>query len=958
MRNKTSNRLKTVLLIIISIIMTLFLQSCNVQPETQYLFEPIIQRVEQNKELAKQLNDNGLISDVEYNVINSHLETKREDLLNLSKTLKDNASKNLSSLQDDVTLKAILASSQSFWDSQFDDVSDVYKNQDSFENSDIVALLKHYQSTIDLYSNLNQDGQSVQPLEILDDSIKSEIRNQDKGKVYVIDMSKVQGLGGQTNNSADALAMYINQINEAVEGLKTSSNGTVTRQDGTTASYTEIKNTLDKIFSPLLDEEGNQVSWIDIQSLDTIQISQPVQQQPGAVNLQGASTATGGLTLRSDYQDVPGNDIVISNKIKDKDGNTNVVNLLTIRTEELNEEVVKEMINSVNGSTSSRMMLIDGNFYITTYPVATIGNIMDQGNNFKIDYQIQDQMLLDLRTGNILKVNGSKEIVTNSNDGYITLGNGSLEDYSSFILSDSSLTGSLNLGGSQGTPEQVKNNIPVFILRDYMEAVYTPGVVNEGSVDEPIVIYGRLIRLKLSSTSGSTYNKDDPVGYYISRDHVKLTSTGFGELRVQSLADAQTLLKSENRKIKRIASVNEQYKPGIPDDVEDSENPNKTAGDSGATLVDNLPKEIVQQINPILTFPGDLDAWDRDDSSKPIMFCLTLNSSIVENGLYAHWFKSQDEINSLGAFQVWLNQRGYNYKLTENLVYKWLTVNYNIDVTRDVAIIDVDKVQKTNQILSNKKTDRSMNLFRSALLLIGALIMTWEVVAVIAWTFDTNIGMDLNILEKVSFGSMTAIKYKDEVSDIYGRSAEAAKPVTFSDLIKKVIALSAISLCLLTVDIPTIMQKAINMSSGFIAPFSDTLTGKHSEDSLHVEDYDVKTSIDTSGNGTWAEKQKEDQKDEDIEKDWNTSNTGNLKNNSNNKNSQVYENNTTSNETGSGTRGPDETNKTNTTTEKKGVLNTIKNGASNIWNGIKNGASNIASGAKDLISNLNPFKKK
>lgn len=727
-------------------------------------------------------------------------------------------------------------------------------------------------------------------------------------------MSKVQGLGGQTNNSADALAMYINQINEAVEGLKTQSNGTVTRQDGTTASYTEIKNTLDKIFSPLLDDEGNQVSWIDIQSLDTIQISKEVQQQPGAVNLQGASTATGGLTLRDDYQDVPGNDIVISNKIKDKDGNTNVVNLLTIRTEELNEEVVTEMINSVNGNTSSRMMLIDGNFYIATYPVATVGNITDQGNTYKIDYQIQDQMLLDLRTGNILKVNGSKETVTNSNDGYITLGNGSLEDYISFILSDSSLTGELNLGGSQGSPEQVKNNIPVFILRDYMEAVYTPGVVNDGSVDEPVVVYGRLIRLKLSSTSGSTYNKDDVIGYYISRDHVKMTGTGFDELRVQSLADAQTLLKSENRKIKRIASVNEQYKLGIPDEVKDKDNPNKTAGDSGQTLVENLPKEIVQSINPVLTFPGDLDAWDRDDSSKPIMYCLTLNSSIVDNGLYAHWFKSKDEINSLGAFQVWLNQHGYNYKLTENLVYKWLTVNYNIDVKKDVAIMNVDQIQKTNQMLSNKKTDRSMNLFGSAMLIMGALIMSWEVVAVIAWAFDTNIGLDLHILEKVSFGSMTAIKYKDEVSDIYGQGADVAKPVTFSDLIKKVIALSAVSLCLLTVDIPTITQKVISMSSGFIAPFSDTLTGKHNEDNLHVEDYDMKTSIDTSGNGTWEEKEdKEDIKEDkdnikdDIEKDQQTSNTGNLTNNSNNKNSQVYESNKTSSETGSETSGQDKT---------------------------------------------------
>ena len=139
----------------------------------------------------------------------------------------------------------------------------------------------------------------------------------------------------------------------------------------------------------------------------------------------------------------------------------------------------------------------------------------------------------------------------------------------------------------------------------------------------------------------------------------------------------------------------------------------------------------------------------------------------------------------------------------------------------------------------------------------------------------------------------------------------------------------------------------MNISSGFIAPFSDTLTGKHSEDSLHVEDYDVKTSIDTSGNGTWADKQREDDikddKEDDIEKDQQTSNTGNLTNNSNNKNSQVYESNKTSSETGSGTRGQDETEK------KKG---------SNIWNNIKTGASNIWNGVKNLASNLNPFKKK
>lgn len=150
----------------------------------------------------------------------------------------------------------------------------------------------------------------------------------------------------------------------------------------------------------------------------------------------------------------------------------------------------------------------------------------------------------------------------------------------------------------------------------------------------------------------------------------------------------------------------------------------------------------------------------------------------------------------------------------------------------------------------------------------------------------------------------------------------------------------------------------MNISSGFVAPFSDTLTGKKSEGQIHVEDYDVKTSIDTSGNGTWAEDQGEEDAKDGIEQEQQTSNTGNLTNNNNNKNSQVYGNDTTSDETGSGTRGPDESSETSNKTEKKGIISTVKDGASNIWNGIKNGASNIWNGAKDLASNINPFKKK
>ena len=42
-------------------------------------------------------------------------------------------------------------------------------------------------------------------------------------------MSKIQGLGGQQNNSADAIAGYVQSLNEAIDGMKMNENGTVTR---------------------------------------------------------------------------------------------------------------------------------------------------------------------------------------------------------------------------------------------------------------------------------------------------------------------------------------------------------------------------------------------------------------------------------------------------------------------------------------------------------------------------------------------------------------------------------------------------------------------------------------------------------------------------------------------------------------------------------------------------------
>ena len=46
------------------------------------------------------------------------------------------------------------------------------------------------------------------------------------------------------------------------------------------------------------------------------------------------------------------------------------------------------------------------------------------------------------------------------------------------------------------------NGVPAVVLRDYLEGSYTPGVLNDGNVDESLVCYGRLLRFKLQGATG------------------------------------------------------------------------------------------------------------------------------------------------------------------------------------------------------------------------------------------------------------------------------------------------------------------------------------------------------------------------------------------------------------------------------------------------------------------------
>ena len=797
----------------------LMLSACQVNPETNYIFSPISERIEQNKESIEKLYNADIIDKTTYDKVIEALNTKNEDVENLQKQLKDAGIKELQSLQEDGTLKQILGSVSGFWDVGYDEVQQEYSNKDNFDGAVLTALLKDYQGQVNLYDNLNTDGKVQQPFEILDDSMEETIKTSEKGKVYIIDMQKVQGLseGGEAGTSIDQLNKYMNCYVSIMNDLRTQGSTEITLPDGTKVDEETFDNALENVFSVLKDSEGNDVQWIDLQTFDVIQ----EQKEVGPLGAQGAQssyqTRSGGLVLNEGYENTPGNDIVIQNQVKNKDGNSNNINIMTIRTEELNDAVIDEMVAEVNDGSSQRMLIYNGNLYLFAYPIAVVDQVkLGENDEYTIEYKVDDQVLVSFKSQTILKSNGTQDVQTNNENPYISVGNGDIRDFQQFILSDGTLTTEMNLAGN-GTGSQngenTQSNVPVFILRDYLEGTFTPGVLNDGEIDETIVCYGRLIRLKLKNQSGATYNRNDPIGYYINQEHEKISATGFQDIYVNQLADGSQLKNSVQigNTVKRLPQTLENIG-------------NNVAGDSSADQVQKLPVEIVQEIHPVLQFPGDLDAWDKDMSNKPQMYTVVTNLDTEQSGLLSHWITSDDEKLSLVWWQQYLNEKGYNYKLTAEAVNKWLNVTYEIQISdKDYVIFDMDKIETQNSIFQEGYNRKITQRMRAMLLVFGWILEIWGGFLLIAWVYDTNIGVGVKLLERLSFRKMTAIKYEDE-GEYYQKDGPI--PVTLQKLIVRIIILMVTGIVIMNVDVFNIMKNLMILLGNMAKILEDLITGE------------------------------------------------------------------------------------------------------------------------------------
>lgn len=893
---------KKIALICVQIATMVQLQACKggADVSTDSIFTPLKTRIDQNIEQVKTLQSNGFLDANTAQTILKKLDTKKNEVSEVEKnvnetlaalaTTKDavNAEELLTELEDNNNLSEILSSFDAVWIPQvsYDQASGEFIPQDvgkehqdsagdndtTYENlgisyHDIAIQYLAETNNVDFgqlhktiftvplaenskkLTNIMVDGTTkVQAYQIVDQEVIDQLRQQTtkdgSGKVYVLDYNKVQAMFGQGASTEE-----LTEILKAIADGNKFSNGNWqvdTTIQTSTGRQIQSVDALDKLFQVATDADGQALTWIDLAYNNqdaTIAGTSVLGTNPNdpVKGVHTEVTNATGLGQPEGWQDAPGYDVRIHTSVGGTGGNTIDFTIAYLRVNDLYSDTVKQLTEAVEKGKSDRMIYVNGNFYLMTYPIAVIDTLQTDGSGtYQISYKTDDSMLLNFSTGEMLNVQqttASEAGQVQAADSYIGLGDQTIQNYQQFIVSD--VTGQVNIAGEMdkrvaGTAgnitQAVVDGVPAFVLRDYLEGSYTPGVLNDGNVDESLVCYGRLLRFNLQGATGEQHNIADTIAYYIDQQHSKISKTGFSEVYPWQLANAADLFTAQtsDHKIKRLPQQQESVG-------------STTNGDPQATNVQNLPQETVSQISPVAQFPGDLDRWDADKSGntqKPRMYAVATTLDLNQSGILNHWMQSEDQQLSLAWWQTWLNSHSYNYHLTDDVINKWINAEYNIVLgQRDFVIMDTDKINKTNNTFVDKALSKASTTWKTFMVFIGIVCVIIQTVFILCWTFDVVVGLDLHLTEKIQGGKYTAVKDRSELMNMYGYMGtgrfngysgmgghnSGPRPIDFVGVLCKILWLMGLGIILMTVNPLTIFQVVLKLAQG-IAKISENVT--------------------------------------------------------------------------------------------------------------------------------------
>ena len=855
--------------IAIAIGMTLLLTGCDELPEDLQLkiANAFRERATLNLGAASDLHDSGILSDTVYNSLNKSIEQNLTQFGESVKKADSQAGKNM--------LKAITA-----WRCVPQKVTDkdgkflrwdspgAGENESAFAYGFITNAIMKAKSNL-AYENvpiLGGNNKKVQPIEVISESLVSQLNAELSIPVYVLktDISEGVGLDGlmeavrqaEVQKSAIPLTQYF----EPGYYMDGNTKKELTLLDPTNEDEQLVRIT--KGYRPSNDGyeikapytgESNKTATKSTESYPLYGDGSSGSKFEMGLNPNTHSNAKGFPS--SGVGNRLGMDMVMYNSNE---------RVLAVRLIEFNQDAL-DILKSKIGVGISRYLVIDNKAYLMEYPVGYVDGFKETEDRTGYKAVIkQSQIGFNLLTGTWSKFKTDDE-------GNITNDSSQISEDDPYLTFDGALSNtdkskaSLVIYGTTGISKSGQEDDPcnpcwnlVFgeyttsngekkdrvydtgriVLKDYLEATYAPGVVGNDS----LVVLGR--KLRLNSFEG---NKKDPVASFYDKEGNELE--GSPVLYIQDFADIDGIYES-SQKVKYISGFQEKLddessgtspdtgggssgSDSETEDGDDTGDEGDTEGEDSAenalrdilSKVDSMPTRVVSEVRTTTKFPGKLIGYsDYDESDqKPLFYAMFVRANMFQTALFSGWVQNTDqEKNSTVWWNNWLTSHGYTYRInTDNLV-NYLKGNYAYDLAKEgVIILDLETISKIQQEFNRDNNVAMGHGMRTVFMVFGYLLISYAVILLIAWNVDVNVDLGFNILEKLSFGKWIAIKDYDEMPYVTGDT----NFIKFSELLVSCIIIITVGLLLILVNIVDLILMLIQLFGGIAVYLSKIITG-------------------------------------------------------------------------------------------------------------------------------------
>ena len=572
-----------------------------------------------------------------------------------------------------------------------------------------------------------------------------------------------------------------------------------------------------------------------------------------------------------------GEDLVVTQTVNNK-----TIPVLSIRLKEYNQNAIKNLMNALgifNSDGIAGKYVVsrnpkdnDGRIYLIEYPVSAIESF--QSKKVKVNNNKEQRVVanftdagigINILTGNIIKYD------IDSNGVYLPSGV-YLKDpgkyYTSALFDDKSGNSSFSILGynkdvtldlssakvNKENKDLGKYNILTtrIILNDYLEATYAPGYNEE---DSKVVVFGRKIRMHIDGHVGEAvlgtggnwvsidyytvtqnelaYKIDEEVAIYVDKDGNKqirtLKITDFcGIEELQGIKIGGNTISKDT--VYRVAGLGEES--GRKEAIENTYSNVPDPLELCTILIDiNKEEDKQKKIKVSKVFPsetlGNEDYRNYVNSTDGLpnqqrFWVMAVNTGIFRSGLLEFWIGAANNHASLIWWNEYLKESGFVYNVSLEDTNDYILANYKSHLKQSgVFIIDLETIKDITDMYEKEEDIKRVKTIRTAFMIIGWGIIVIALILMLVWVIDTNTDLGLGLMDKITFGYWTAVKYDSDIPT----NSNGHTYLTSGKMLVRSLILIAVGILVIKVDIINIVHMLISLFGDIAAELEKIIKG-------------------------------------------------------------------------------------------------------------------------------------